>query len=72
MGVVAINEDNVVQATTWLAARCVNIQGKLRIKWFDLPDHIFTTLGECCPPLLHIEKDLVGIKMLLKVINKGI
>ena len=73
MGVaVDINEDNVVQATRWLATRFVNTQGKLRIQWFDLPDNIFTTLGECCPPLSHIEKDLVGIKVLLKVVNKGI
>ena len=56
MGVaVDFTEDDVVQATTWLATRFVNTQGKLRILWFDLPGDIFSTLGECVPPLSHIE-----------------
>ena len=72
MGAEPITQDDIAKATTWLAARCINIQGKLRIKWFELPDHVFTTLGVCCPPLAHFEKSLVGIKMLLKVIGAGI
>ena len=67
-----ISEDDVAQATAWLATRFVNTQGKLRILWFDLPVDTFSTLGECVPPLSNIEQNRMGIRTLLTVVNKGI
>ena len=71
MGVEPV-ENDVLVATNWLIARCVNNQGRFEMNWFGLSNNIFTTLGVSCPLLAPLRRNLGGLRTLLEVVCIGV
>ena len=65
-------EADILAATNWMVSKCRVYQGSFQMQWFDLTNAIFQTLGQSCPLLAPVRKNLSGLRTLLEVICIGI